>query len=138
VPKTEVILFAEDDGSSPLLEWLDGLPQKAQVKCVVRIELLAKMGHELRRPLADFPRDDIHELRASFGGIHYRMLYFFHGKLAVVSHGLIKEREVPPREIDSAIERKMRFQADPQRHTFHMEGGEVPFYEKASEDKQRS
>jgi len=40
-------------------------------------------------------------------GVHCRMLYFFHGTAAIiVSHGLIKEREVPPREIDLAIRRK--------------------------------
>jgi hypothetical protein len=41
----------------------------------------------------DYLRDDIYELRASHQGIHYRMLYFFHGTAAIiVSHGLIKER----------------------------------------------
>lgn len=50
------------------------------------------------------------------------MLYFFHGRpAAVVSHGLIKEREVPPKEIDKAIERKRRFEADPAAHTFRPE-----------------
>jgi hypothetical protein len=37
---------------------------------------------------------------------------------AVVSHGLIKERFVPPREIDRAFERKKRFEANPLRHTY--------------------
>ena len=63
-------------------------------------------------------RDGIYELRASHHGVHYRVLYFFHGNLAVVlSHGIIKEREVPPKEIDKAIQRKRRFQANPKRHT---------------------
>jgi hypothetical protein len=62
MPATEVVLFAEDDGTSPLLEWLDGLTTKAQQKCIVRIERLAEMGHELCRPEADYLRDDIHEL----------------------------------------------------------------------------
>jgi hypothetical protein len=35
------------------------------------------MGHELRRPEADFLRDGIYELRASLGGVHHRILYFF-------------------------------------------------------------
>ena len=37
---------------------------------------------------------------------------------AVVSHGLVKERAVPPKEIDRAVERKKRFEAHPQRHTY--------------------
>ncbi len=36
MPKTEVILYAEDDGSCPLLIWMDTLPPKAQDKCIVR------------------------------------------------------------------------------------------------------
>ena len=30
MPITEVIIFAEEDGSSPLIEWLDGLGSKVQ------------------------------------------------------------------------------------------------------------
>jgi hypothetical protein len=40
------------------------------------------------------------------------------GKVAVLSHGLMKEREVPPREIELAIRRKSRFEADPEAHTY--------------------
>jgi hypothetical protein len=46
-------------------------------------------------------------------------LYFFHDAIAaVVSHGLVKERAVPPKEIDRAVERKKRFEANPARHTY--------------------
>jgi hypothetical protein len=77
------------------------------------------MGHELRRPEADFLRGGIYELRVSFRGVHHRILYFFHGAIAaVVSHGLVKERAVPPKEIDRAIERKNRFMADSVGHTY--------------------
>ncbi len=77
------------------------------------------MGHELRRPEADLLRDGIYELRVSLQGIHYRILYFFHGAVAaVVSHGLVKESVVPPREIDRALERKKRFVANPRKHTY--------------------
>jgi hypothetical protein len=97
VPLTAVVFFQEDDSSVPLLEWLDQLPAKAQAKCVARLKRLEEMGHELRRPEADYLRDGIHELRASLGGVHYRILYFFHGNLAaVISHGITKEQRVPP------------------------------------------
>ena len=47
------------------------------------------------------------------------MLYFFHGRLAVVvSHGLTKERAVPVRDIGLAVKRKTRFRAKPDGHTF--------------------
>jgi hypothetical protein len=45
------------------------------------------------------------------------MLYFFHGPdSAVITHGLIKERIVPPREIDLAIKRRGVFERDPEKH----------------------
>ena len=79
---------------------------------------MRELGHELRRPEADFLRDGIYELRVSLLGVHHRILYFFHGNAAaVVSHGLVKERVVPPKEIDRAIARKKRFEANPSRHT---------------------
>lgn len=121
--RTEVFFFQErEDGTVPILEWLDELPMKVQAKCVGRLDRLAELGHELRRPEADYLRDGIYELRASHHGVHYRMLYFFAGKaVVVVSHGLTKEREVPPREIHIAIERKLRVEQDFQRFTFRPE-----------------
>jgi phage-related protein len=119
VSKTRVALYREEDGSCPFIEWFDKLPAKVQDKCHLRLERLREMGHQLRRPEADFLRDGIYELRASLGGVHHRILYFFHGAVAaVVSHGLAKERVVPPKEIDRAVERKKRFKANPAKHTY--------------------
>jgi len=51
------------------------------------------------------------------------VLYFFYGRAAVVlSHGIQKERIVPPVEIDKAAERKREFEQNPQAHTFPWEG----------------
>lgn len=121
--QTEVFFYREPkDDSVPLLIWFGGLPMKVQAKCTERIDRLGDLGHELRRPEADFLRDGIHELRASYRGVHYRMLYFFAGKaVVVVSHGLTKQREVPPREIDRALERKQLVEADFERFTFRPE-----------------
>jgi phage-related protein len=118
VPETVVLLFAEANGSSPLIEWMDGIPAKARDKCIVRLERLGQQGHELRRPEADLLRDEIHELRAKLGHVNYRILYFFHAGQAVVSHGCTKEGVVPDREIDLAVQRKLAFRADPARHTY--------------------
>jgi hypothetical protein len=118
VPPTPVVFFIEGDGGCPLLAWLDALSQKVQNKCIVRIERLAELGHELRRPEADFLRDGIHELRISWQSVNYRVLYFFHQQTAVLSHGLTKEREVPDDEIDRAIRNRRLFQANPEKHTY--------------------
>jgi hypothetical protein len=119
LPQTQVVFYREENGTAPLLEWLDDLPSKVQLKCVARIERLKQDGHALRRPEADFLRDKIYELRVGFQGVNYRMLYFFHGNIAaVISHGIVKEDKVPPKEIDRAIERMKKFEADPKTHTY--------------------
>ena len=77
------------------------------------------MGHELRRPEADYLRDDIYELRAQRGRVQYRILYFFHGqRLAVLAHALTKEGQVPPADIERAIRRKDAFTQDPEKHSY--------------------
>lgn len=120
--RTQVVFYQEAAGSVPVLEWLDTLPSKAQDKCRVKIERLQDLGHELRRPEADLLRDGIYELRVGLQRVNYRILYFFHGKVAaVLAHGLVKERVVPPREIDEAIKRKQRFERDPGTHTYQEE-----------------
>lgn len=122
VPRTQVVFYQEAAGSVPVLDRLDTLPAKAQDKCRVKIERLQDLGHELRRPEADLLRDGIYELRVGLQRVNYRVLYFFHGKVAaVLAHGLAKERVVPPREIDEAIKRKQRFEHDPGTHTYQEE-----------------
>jgi phage-related protein len=122
MPKTKVIFFKDDDGCVPVLDWLDSLQPKALDKCTVRIERLEAMGHELRRPEADFLRDGIYELRVGLQHVNYRILYFFHGRAAaVVSHGLVKESEVTTKEIETAIERKRKFEKNPNAHTYEEE-----------------
>jgi putative component of toxin-antitoxin plasmid stabilization module len=119
MPATKVILYQED-GVALLLQWLDSINDaKVAAKCLHKIERLQQLGHELRRPEADLLRDGIYELRASFRGIHYRVLYFFAGKnTAVISHGITKERAVPATEIDRAIQHKKNFAKAPERHTY--------------------
>ena len=122
MPQTQVVFYQEEDGSVPILEWFERVPEKALDKCRVKLERLRDLGHELRRPEADYLRDDIYELRVRVGSVNYRMLYFFHENIAaVVSHGLTKEKRVPPKDIDRAVAAKKRFVEDPRRHTHQEE-----------------
>jgi phage-related protein len=119
MPATKVVIYQEENGTVPLLAWLDDLPAKVQLKCLARIERLRQEGHALRRPEADLLRDKIYELRVGFNGIHYRMLYFFHGSIAaVLAHGLMKTDLVPPHEIDLAVARMRKFIHHPEAHTY--------------------
>jgi phage-related protein len=113
-----VVIYCEQDGSAPFLPWPLSVPASAQDRVRLRIERLEELGHELRRPEADYLRDGIHELRATVSGVHYRVLYFFHGRVAaVVAHGIVKEKRVPDREIELAVQRMRRFQAEPAKHS---------------------
>lgn len=118
MPRTRVVVYCEEDGSSPFVDWFGKLPEHARDKVIVRLERLAELGHELRRPEADYLRDGIYELRATVRGVHYRVLFFFHSRIAAVAaHGIVKEQRVPDREIDLALKRKQRFEADPSKHS---------------------
>jgi hypothetical protein len=122
VPQTKLIYFKDASGPVPVLEWLSQLrrrDKKVYAKCVIAIELLHQLGHELRRPIADYLRDGIYELRPKSGRVNYRILYFFHGRdVAVLASGLTKEADLPAVEIDRAIRRKQQFDKNPAAHTY--------------------
>lgn len=116
-----VVYYRDEDGA-PALEWLSKLPDRAYAKGMVRIERLSELGHELRRPEADNLRDGIYELRWKMGHVNYRLLYFFHGREAVVlAQGLTKENKVPGRDIDMAVARKAAYLKDPEAHSHYEE-----------------
>jgi phage-related protein len=120
MPHVEVIIYQESDESVPLRDWLDELQPAAQDKCLARLDLLEEHGHDLRRPHAEYLEGtDLYELRSKHYKVHHRMLYFFHGRGAVVvSHGFAKEGKIPQSEIDLATERMKKFKANPELHTF--------------------
>lgn len=84
------------------------------------IKLLRERGHDLDRPYAAYLRDDIYELRWRFEKRHFRILYFFHERNAVVlTNALIKKSgPVPEENIDRAVRRKQIYEKDPEKHTY--------------------
>ena len=126
MPQTRVVFYQDADGTCPVLEWLADLKRenpKAFAKCLVRIERLRMLGHELRRPEADLLRNGIYELRIRLGTVNYRLLYFLHGRqIAVVAHGLTKEDVVPASDINRAAARMRLFESDPETHCLETKG----------------
>ena len=122
MPQTAVYFYQERPGNVPVLDWLRALRKQDRrgfAKCAARIRRLSELGHELRRPEADFLRDGIYELRIRRGRVQYRVLYFFHGQgVAILAHALAKEDKVPAADIDRAIRRREALERDPEAHLY--------------------
>lgn len=121
MPATSVI-FYQESGFCPVLDWLHALRSenpKAFAHCRAKIQLLAQLGHELRRPAADILRDGVYELRAKQGHVQYRILYFFHGRnVVVLAHALTKEDKIPSTDIEQALKRMHFFELNPEGHSY--------------------
>ncbi len=118
-----VLAYRDDRGKAPVVEWILGLSVKARRKVFARLERLKEHGHMLRRPETEYPRDGVYELRATYRGMQYGILYFFFKRTSIIlTHGLTKKTpSIPEREIERAIARKQAFQGDPAIHTYEGE-----------------
>jgi phage-related protein len=120
-PLIEVVYYQDDDGTVPMKEWLKALRSQPRhrAKIIEWIGLLQDDGHDLRRPTADYLRDDIYELRVKIQRIRYRVLYFFYGgNRAVITHGIVKQTDrVPSKEIDRAVAMKTKYEKDWRSHS---------------------
>lgn len=93
----EVILLQE------AREYLDALEVRHQAKVESVLAHLALKGPNLHRPHADVARGKIRELRCGLGRLEHRLLYFFNGRQAVVTHGFLKKTDkLPVRELARA------------------------------------
>jgi len=121
MPITKIYVYRDARGEVPIIEWLDDLERrfpKAYKQCAARIIELRRSGHEMRRPMSDYLRDGIRELRAHHGRVQYRILYSFVGKdVAILSHGITKKSAVPNQEIEIAIRCLADVRADFEKHT---------------------
>jgi phage-related protein len=80
--------------------------------------MLSQMGSDLKRPIADYLRDGVYELRWKIGTVNYRILYFFHGEgCCALSHGITKTDEVPDGDINTAVARKLLVESDQDKYT---------------------
>lgn len=55
------------------------LPERSPQTPHNRRPAAEELGYELRRPKADYLRDDVYELQVRFRHLNYRVLYFFYG-----------------------------------------------------------
>ncbi len=102
-----VTLYRSSSGDSPVVDFLEELPEKDQAKIAASLDYLGQRGPSLRRPHAAHVRGKLWELRVSLGRHEYRLLYFFmEGQIVVVAHGFVKKTPaIPAREIETAEKR---------------------------------
>ena len=116
------LLFYREGSAVPVLDWLDEQSIEAQNRCLVAFERLATEGHAARRPLVENLGRGIYELRVRVGRVNYRILYFFHGRTAVLlTNGFTKEAEIPRGEIELALARKEKFERNPEMYCVEAE-----------------
>jgi hypothetical protein len=88
----EIDFFRAEDGSLPVKNWLDGLPEGVRGKVIARIDLLKKGGPTLDYPYTSQIEGKLREARLRVGKTRYRVLYFFDEKrTAILLHGFTKD-----------------------------------------------
>lgn len=99
-----IYYFVDQRSRNPVKEFIHGLPLKEQEKVYAYIDELRRQGHNLRRPMADYLRNGIYELRPKAN----RILYFFFLKGGVVLVHAIRKKtdKIPEQDLALAIQRK--------------------------------
>lgn len=101
----------------PTEEFLNALSKPELLIFERAFDRLSEFGHTLKRPHADYLRDDIYELRVKTNQGQYRLFYFFFdGMKIVITHGYSKKASsVRNQEIKKAIEYKRDYFAHNKR-----------------------
>lgn len=96
--------FIDDRGEKPVKEFIDKLSEKEQAKVFAYLDELKRQGHNLRRPMADYLRDGIYELRPRANRIFY---FFFLRENVVLLHAIRKDTDkILESDLDLCIKRK--------------------------------
>ena len=104
-----VYCFIDEDGCKPVKEFIDSLTDKEQAKVYAYITELKNQGNNLRRPMADYLRDGIHELRPRDNRIFY---FFYLRDRAVLVHAIKKHvKKIPEYDLKLCIKRRMKIEA---------------------------
>jgi len=121
LPPVRIVYFKDARGGLPVLEWLRTVrfrDPRLYSRAEFLIQRLAAEGYAMRRPYAEYLGQGLYELRFHSGRVQIRILYFFHGREAVVlSSVLRKEDRIPPIELGRAALRKREFESSPGEHS---------------------
>ncbi|MEK7849237.1 MAG: type II toxin-antitoxin system RelE/ParE family toxin [Candidatus Omnitrophota bacterium] len=99
-----IYYFVDERGQKPVKEFIDSLPWKEQAKVMAYLVELWQQGHNLRRPMSDYLKEGIYELRPKDNRIFY---FFFHKDSIVLLHASRKRTDkIPPRDLTLCFKRK--------------------------------
>ena len=85
------------------------MTEKEQAKVYAYIGELKKQGNNLRRPIADYLRDGIYELRPKDNRIFY---FFYLRDRAVLVHAIKKHvKKIPEYDLKLSIKRRVKIEA---------------------------
>ncbi len=106
-----VVFYRDEDGNSPVDDFLRSLDMEAQASIGWAIEQLRVRNVQAREPLVRHMEGKLWELRRESKTNIYRFLYFFFtGRRIVFVHGFQKKTEkTPRREIETAHARYLAF-----------------------------
>ena len=101
---SNIYYFVDDKGNNPVKEFIKLLPIKERAKVFAYIVELKNQGHNLHRPMADYLRDGIYELRPKDNRIFY---FFFLKDSAVLVHAIRKKTDkIPAGDFSLCLKRK--------------------------------
>ena len=107
----KIVFYVEEDGGSPVKDFLNSLDRPTQVRLLVSIERLRIENVTAREPLVKRLEGKIWELRRESNTNIFRVLYFIvTGRNIILLHGLQKKtQKTPRREIETALKRMQRY-----------------------------
>ena len=108
-----IVFYTEEDGRSPVAEFLDGLDIKTRARFDWSIEQLRRRNVQARPPLVRHLDGKLWRLREESDTNSYHIIYvFFTGRHIVFLHGFQKKSQrTPRREIETALAHLDRFTA---------------------------
>lgn len=104
----DVEFYQKENGKIPVQDFLYSLEPKLRAKAFKDIELLHKLGRDLRepyiKPIKGKNNKGLYELRIKFSNDIARIFYFtYHNNKFILLHGFIKKSvKTPSKEIDKA------------------------------------
>lgn len=99
MPALRIEYFRTGPGHEPVREFLDTLPNLASAMCERVIGYLRSGEIDQRPRHRAYLGGGISELRVTFQGVEYRLLYTVDGGTAVLLHGFVKKTQQTPKRV---------------------------------------